>query len=90
MAAHFGGAHAKGFEGVGLARRPSGYRACNGRYGAVQQGNALGALDRPADAIAVYDEVVSRFGDAPEPTLRQQVADALSNKGITLEGLDVS
>lgn len=56
----------------------------------VNKGITLGALDRSADAIAVSDEMASRFGDAPEPTLRDQVAKAVFNKGITLEGLDVS
>ena len=35
----------------------------------------------------MYDGVVARFGDAPEPALREQVATALVNKGITLDQL---
>ena len=35
-------------------------------------------------AVAVYDEVLARFGDAEEPGLREQVARALVNKGVTL------
>ena len=40
----------------------------------------LGTLERSADEIAVYDEVVARFGAAAEPALREQVARALVNK----------
>jgi tetratricopeptide (TPR) repeat protein len=35
-------------------------------------------------AIALYDEVIARFGDAPEPGLREQTAKALFNKAYTL------
>ena len=31
-------------------------------------------LDRSEEAIAVYDQVVTRFGADPEPALREQVA----------------
>jgi tetratricopeptide (TPR) repeat protein len=41
-------------------------------------------MNRSEDAIAVYDEVVERFGDAPEAALREQVAQALFNKGNRL------
>jgi hypothetical protein len=51
---------------------------------------ALGALDRGAEEIAAYDEVVARFGTASEPALREQVAMALLYKGITLRQLDHS
>ena len=34
--------------------------------------------------------VVARFGDAPEPALREQVAKALVNKGVTLGVLERS
>ena len=37
-----------------------------------------------------YDEVVARFGEAPEPALRERVAGALVNKGVTLGALDRS
>ena len=37
-------------------------------------GVVLGALDRSADAVAVYDDVVARFGDATEPFLCKAVA----------------
>ncbi|HHT9115414.1 MAG TPA: hypothetical protein ACFYEL_02985, partial [Candidatus Wunengus californicus] len=37
-----------------------------------------------------YDEVVRRFGEATEPALRERVAKALVNKGITLGSLNQS
>ena len=37
--------------------------------------------NRGEDAIGVYDEVVRRFGDAAEPSLRELVASALFSKG---------
>jgi TolA-binding protein len=40
----------------------------------VNKGGRLGELDRAEEAVAVYDEVVARYGDATEPALREQVA----------------
>ena len=40
--------------------------------------------------IAVYEEVVRRFGEAGEPALREQVAKALVNKGVRLGALNRS
>jgi TolA-binding protein len=37
------------------------------------KGVTLGALGRSADAIAVYDEVVARYGTASEPALLEVV-----------------
>jgi hypothetical protein len=34
-------------------------------------GVVLGELDRSEEAIGVYDDVVARFGEAPEPALRE-------------------
>ena len=48
------------------------------------RGVLLGELGRGEEAIKAYDEVLSRFGDAREPALREQVAKALFNKGNTL------
>ncbi len=42
----------------------------NQRDGPRDKGVRLGSLDRPEEAIAVYDDVVARFGQAPEPALR--------------------
>ena len=41
-------------------------------------------MNRPVEAIDVYDDVVNRFGDADKDELREQVAKALYYKGITL------
>ena len=51
----------------------------------VNKGVRFGQLNRGEDAIAVYDEVVKRFGEATEPALREQVAKALTNRKA-LEG----
>ena len=50
----------------------------------VGKGFRLGALGRSEEAIAVYDEVIGRFGATSDPALRQQVAKALVNKGFRL------
>jgi tetratricopeptide (TPR) repeat protein len=50
----------------------------------------MAELDRPEEAIAVYKEILARFGDSPEPALREEVAKALVNKGVTLGQLDRS
>ena len=46
------------------------------------------ALASSADAIAVYDDLIARFGSATEPALRELVAKALINKGGALSALD--
>ena len=53
-------------------------------------GVLFGQLDRSEEEIAVYDQVVTRFGADPEPALREQVAGALVNKGVRLGQLDRS
>jgi len=50
----------------------------------------LGRLPRSWEAVGVYDEVVARFGDDPEPALREQVATALMYKAIALGQIDRS
>ena len=45
-------------------------------------------MGKPEEAIAVYDALIARFEDASEPALREQVAKALHNKGITLGQLN--
>ena len=40
-----------------------------------------------SEAIAVYEEVVARFGQSSEPALREQVAKAMFNKGVALGAL---
>jgi tetratricopeptide (TPR) repeat protein len=44
----------------------------------------LGRLNRSAEAIQVYDELLRRFGDATEPALREPIANALVGKGRAL------
>ena len=39
------------------------------------------------EAIAAYDDLLARFGAATELPLREQVAKALFNKGVTLGAL---
>jgi len=45
------------------------------------------ALGRCVEAIAAYDEVLSRFGSTSEPELREEVAEALCNMAFTLRAL---
>ncbi len=52
------------------------------------KGVILGQLARFEDELATYDDLLSRFGDSPEPALRNQVAKALFNKGVTLGQLN--
>lgn len=46
------------------------------------KGVTLGALGRSEEAVRVYDDVVTRFGDRSEPALAEQVARALVNRGV--------
>ncbi|MSP42538.1 MAG: hypothetical protein EXR08_04125 [Alphaproteobacteria bacterium] len=48
---------------------------------------ALGEWGRHEDAITVYGDVIARYGAATEAGLREQVARALVNKGVTLSQL---
>jgi hypothetical protein len=50
-------------------------------------GISLNELGRSEEAIAVFDDIVDRFGTATEVTLRDLVASALVNKGIALHEL---
>ncbi|MGH4017726.1 MAG: trypsin-like peptidase domain-containing protein [Pseudonocardiaceae bacterium] len=56
----------------------------------VNVGVLLGQLDRSEEELAVYDQVVDRFGQDPAPALREQVAKALFSKGYRLWQLDRS
>jgi hypothetical protein len=51
---------------------------------AFNKGSTLGRLGRSEDAIAVYDELIARFGAASELALRERVAGAFLNKAVTL------
>ena len=54
----------------------------------LNKGIALGTFGRSTEAIAVYDELLARFGTVTE--LREQVAKALVNKGSILGKLNRS
>ena len=49
---------------------------------------SLAELDQSEDAITTYDELVRRFGESSDETLRRQAAGALINKGNRLVALD--
>lgn len=70
------------------AAQSSGARGVEIAQALYNAGVVLGQLSRSEEAIAVYDDVVKRYGDAPEPALREQVAKALFNKGGTLSELN--
>ena len=50
----------------------------------INKGIRLGDVGRAEDALAAYDAVVAKFGDAPELALRKEVATAMLNKGAVL------
>jgi tetratricopeptide (TPR) repeat protein len=54
----------------------------------VQKGYTLGILNRNKEAIALYDEFLRRFSEAPDPALSDRVALALGNKAYTLAVLN--
>ena len=58
--------------------------ARSGGQRAGRQGGHFGQLGRTQQGIALYDDVIVRFGSATEPALREQVAKALFNTSITL------
>jgi tetratricopeptide (TPR) repeat protein len=46
----------------------------------LSKGLSFRKLDRPTDEIAVYDDLIARFGTATEPALREQVKLAREGK----------
>jgi tetratricopeptide (TPR) repeat protein len=54
----------------------------------LNEGISLGKRGRYEEAIAIYDELVARFGAATEPALREHVAGALLNKGFSAGALN--
>ena len=48
----------------------------------------LNNLNRAADALSLWDELLLRFGESTHPTLLEPVATALFNKGVTLRRMD--
>ena len=49
---------------------------------------ALWNQDRAEDALAVFEELMSRFGESEMPALLEGVAMTLVNKGVVLGGID--
>ena len=45
-------------------------------------------MSRPKEAIAVYDEVIKRFGDPSEPEMRDLLAMAMIRKGEILSKMN--
>ena len=56
----------------------------------VNKGVRLGALNRSDEEIRVYDELIARYQDRPEPQIAEQVARAMFNKGVRLGALNRS
>ncbi|MEW5734056.1 MAG: AAA family ATPase [Thermodesulfobacteriota bacterium] len=54
----------------------------------VNKGAALGELKRRKEEIAVYDDLLARFGDRMETPIAEMAAKALINKAITLGELE--
>ncbi|WP_460926085.1 hypothetical protein [Novispirillum itersonii] len=57
---------------------------------AINEGTRLGRRGENTASIAVYDEVISRFADAPETALRELLATAMVNKAVCLSESDDS
>nr|WP_297729169.1 tetratricopeptide repeat protein [Mycobacterium sp.] len=55
--------------------------------GGVNLGIALAQINRSADAVAAYQQVIDRYRDDAAPALREQVARALTNQGLVLSEL---
>ena len=53
----------------------------------VEKGIRLGELGRSEEAIAVYNDLIARFGTATELPLREPLANALFNKAKALDEL---
>ena len=56
----------------------------------LYKGLSLGELKRSEEEIAVYDELIKRFGEATEPGVREQVVTAMRSKGFVLGTLNRS
>lgn len=52
------------------------------------KGYAFGQLGRSKDEIAIYEDILVRFGQSSSPALLEQVAKALVNKGVRLRQLE--
>ena len=54
----------------------------------VNKGHVLRWLNRAADALAAFDEVIRRYEDDQTPEIVQHVAEALARKGDLLSGMN--
>ena len=54
----------------------------------IVEASGLAGQNRPEEALAIYDEVVRRFGDSEAPALLEWVATALVDKGRVLRTLN--
>jgi tetratricopeptide (TPR) repeat protein len=50
----------------------------------INKAATLAELERREEAVAIYEEVVERLGEASDPALREFGAVALIDKAITL------
>jgi outer membrane protein assembly factor BamD (BamD/ComL family) len=48
------------------------------------KGITLGQMNRPEEAIVVYDALISQFQSSEHPPVQEQVAKAMVNKGVSL------
>jgi hypothetical protein len=48
----------------------------NGRQGADNEGVTLSELNRFQEALVIYDELLARFAEAPEPRSRRAACDS--------------
>ena len=53
----------------------------------LDKGATLERSGRLEEALVVCDDVIARYADAPEPVVREQVARARVNRGVTLRRL---
>ena len=54
----------------------------------ANKGVLFHVMNRPEDALAVWDEVIRRFGKSETPGLVELVAKTLVNKGAVLHALN--
>ena len=54
----------------------------------IVEASGLAGQNRPEEALAIYDEVVRRFGESEAPALLEEVATALAGKGLALRTLN--
>jgi tetratricopeptide (TPR) repeat protein len=54
----------------------------------LRKGRAMANEPEPEAALAVFDDLIARFGDDTTPDIREIVADGMHNKALLLEKLD--